>query len=184
MDYEECLQQLPYHLCLQIPSSPQVYSLLLRLEARALLRELWRVPSIFPGASARCSEVGLGLTHAISTQLLLFLVKCESSSPAPSSCHPSRPKGVYRHRPEQRSVSSHGALALWFELLSLCLPGERARETDIYRIQDDSSLVAPDRLLSEVNAESPSFKKRFGPHKTQGSSCWMFLPLMREVQLL
>lgn len=81
-------------------------------------------------------------------------------------------------------MSLHRALALRFELLSLCLPGERARETDIYRIQDDSSLVAPDRLLSEVNAESLSFKKRFGPRKTQGSSCWMFLPLMREVQLL
>lgn len=53
MEYEECLQQLPYHLCLQIQSSPQAYSLLLRLEARVLLRELWKLPSIFPGAAGQ-----------------------------------------------------------------------------------------------------------------------------------
>lgn len=137
-------------------SSPQVYLLLLRLEARVPLQE-WKVPSISTGAAGQVLWGGARTDTCDQRPAEVLLVTGTSSSPVPSSCHPSRPEGAYCHWPEQSWAALQRALALWFELLSLCLPGESAGETDIYRVQDDSSLVAPDRLLSEVNADSPSF---------------------------
>lgn len=42
-------------------------------------------------------------------------------------------------------MSLHGALALWFELLSLGLPGERVRETDYFT---ESKTIPPSLLLT------------------------------------
>lgn len=147
MEYEECLQKLPYHLCLQIPSSPQVYSLLLRLEAQALLQELWKVPSIFPGAAARCSEVGLGLTRADRTPAAVVLGEVRELQPCAFLLPPKQTQGglLSLVRAEVSVLAQGFGAAVW---ASVPLPARRESERDWY-------LQNPRRFLPRCSWQAP-----------------------------
>lgn len=167
-----CSSFLVSSLSTNLKSSSQIYLLLLRLEAWVPPWEDWEVPTSTPSP-------GLSLPHGICSQLLLYLVKSENYSPELSSCGPSGPEEGCCHQPEQKSLSLHGPWAWWFDILLLCLSGERERETDIYKIQGDSSLLLTGSFQKHLPSSHP-FKRDLA-HAELGIMLLDFLPLMRDV---
>ena len=127
-------------------SSPQVYLLLLRLEARVPLQE-WKVPSISTGAAGQVLWGGARTDTCDQRPAEVLLVTGTSSSPVPSSCHPSRPEGAYCHWPEQSWAALQRALGavVW---ASVPLPARRERRRDWH-------LQSPRRFLPRCSWQTP-----------------------------